>query len=107
MSISVANRHSRVCVQLLPVEQRSQPFDKPVHLHCPYPTLAFNRASYSLQRDLARMMRVLRGVFSSLCDELLGEVFTYLPSFESLVVGLPDNKLAVDETRGELRLCSR
>jgi hypothetical protein len=75
------------------VEQRSQPFDKPVRLHSPYPTLVFNRASYSLQRDLARMMRVLRGVFSSLCDELLGEVCTYFPSFESLVVGLPDNKL--------------
>jgi hypothetical protein len=52
-------------------------------------------------------MRILRGFFSSLCDELLGEVFTYFPSCAALVVGLPDNKLAVDETRGELRLCPR
>jgi hypothetical protein len=53
------------------------------------------------------MLRILCCVLSSLCDELLREVFTYVPSFEPLLVGLPDKKLAVDETRGELRLCPR
>ncbi|CAE6710900.1 hypothetical protein LMG22931_01265 [Paraburkholderia nemoris] len=92
---------------MLPVEQRSQPFDKPVCFCNGYPPFGFKRVSDSLQRDFARMLRKFGGICSRFRNQLTCKVFTYGPSLTPFIVRLSDDKLAVNEARGELRLCPR
>ncbi|MFM0543074.1 hypothetical protein PQR06_33880, partial [Paraburkholderia graminis] len=92
------------CGCLSPAKQSPKPFHKPIRFNARRPVFAFNSVPHASQRYLARILWILSCILEGLCDQLLRQVFTYVPPNPSLLCGQADNKPAVNHSPSEFRL---